>query len=312
MDSTPEVKSSRLLEMYSHLVNGEVLRKSVLAEKYHISLRSVQRDMDSLRCFFAEQLLHQDIVYDKKSGGYRLVATEDKHLSDSEVYAICKILLESRSLRVDEMFPIIEKLILCAVPDVHQKSIREMISNEKFHYIAPHHGCFLIDTTWILSKAVQEHRVIEINYLRQKDKQTVHRRVLPAGMLFSEYYFYLAAFLEDKSSFENPDDIYPTIYRVDRIKSIKVLDEHFSIPYSERFEEGEFRKRVQFMFGGKLQRIKFLYSGPSADAVLDRLPTAKVISYDETGWVISAEVFGKGIDMWFRSQGDYVRLLESS
>ena len=80
--------------------------------------------------------------------------------------------------------------------------------------------------------------------------------------------------------------------------------------YSERFEKGEFRKRVQFMYGGKLERIKFRYKGMSLEAVLDRLPTAQVLSEDEEGWVISAEVFGKGIDMWLRSQGELVERIE--
>ena len=35
-----------------------------------------------------------------------------------------------------------------------------------------------------------------------------------------------------------------------------MLDEHFRVPYRDRFEEGEFRKRVQFMYGGKLERIR--------------------------------------------------------
>ena len=86
-----------------------------------------------------------------------------------------------------------------------------------------------------------------------------------------------------------------------------MLNEHFQLPYRDRFEEGEFRKRVQFMYGGKLETIRFRYTGPSLEAVLDRLPTAQVISQDEEGWTISAVVFGKGIDMWLRSQGDYVK-----
>ena len=60
------------------------------------------------------------------------------------------------------------------------------------------------------------------------------------------------------------------------------------------------------MYGGKLQRIKFRYTGPSIEAVLDRLPTAQILNQDETGWVVTAEVFGKGIDMWLRSQGDSI------
>lgn len=31
---------------------------------------------------------------------------------------------------------------------------------------------------------------------------------------------------------------------------------------------------------------------------------------DEYGYTIIAEVFGKGIDMWFRSQGDYIKVIE--
>ena len=65
-------------------------------------------------------------------------------------------------------------------------------------------------------------------------------------------------------------------------------------------------KSLEKMAGGKLERIKFRYTGPSLEAVLDRLPTAKVIREDKDGWTISAEVFGKGVEMWLRSQGAYI------
>ena len=106
------------------------------------------------------------------------------------------------------------------------------------------------------------------------------------------------------------NDSFPTIYRIDRIESYKILLEKFKIPYSSRFEEGEFRKRIQFMFGGKLQKVKFKYMGNSIEAVLDRLPTAKVLDKIDGEYIISAEVFGKGIDIWFRSQGNDVEVIE--
>ena len=64
------------------------------------------------------------------------------------------------------------------------------------------------------------------------------------------------------------------------------------------------------MWTGPLRRVKFEYKGPSVDAVLDRLPTAKILSEDEGKYLIQAEVFGNGIDMWFRMQGDRVRVIE--
>ena len=109
-----------------------------------------------------------------------------------------------------------------------------------------------------------------------------------------------------KETFENPDDLFPTIYRVDRIISFRETGERFHPAYSGRFQEGEFRKRVQFMYGGRLETIRFRYIGPSIEAVLDRLPTAEIIQEDDEGWTVQAEVFGKGVEMWLRSQGNYV------
>ena len=83
---------------------------------------------------------------------------------------------------------------------------------------------------------------------------------------------------------------------------IKICNEKFHIPYSSRFEEGEFRKEYNSC-GGKLKKVKFRYKGCDTDAILDKLPTAVVKSEDEDGIILEAEVFGDGIDMWIRSQG---------
>ena len=311
METIAEAKSTRLLEIYARLVHGDVLSKAALSLQYHVSERSVQRDMESLRAFVAHQGVGQDVVYDYKQKGYRLIQTDPKGLSNSEILAVCKILLESRSLRRDEMLPILEKLVECAVPEPNKKLVGELIANESFHYIPPHHGKAILPNLWELGQAVRHQQVVEIEYERMKDHELVKRRVQPVGIMFSEYYFYLTAFLEDKSHFENPGDLFPTIYRIDRIASFQVLDEHYRVPYRDRFEEGEFRKRVQFMYGGKLQHIKFRYTGPSIEAVLDRLPTARIVAEDENGWIVEAEVFGKGIEMWVRSQGEYVQIIKS-
>ena len=304
------LKTERVLEIYSRLVNGDIVRKKDMAQQFHVTERSVQRDVESLRCFFAEQGLQQDIIYDRTVKGYRLEYCNHALLNNSEILAVCKILLESRSLRRDEMLPILDKLISCCVPEGSKKAVMELLANEKHHYIEPHHGQYILDGLWEIGQAVQNHQVMEIEYERLKEPKLVRRRVQPVGIMFSEYYFYLTAFLEDKATFDDPDDLFPTIYRIDRIKSFKVLDERFSVPYKVRFQEGEFRKRVQFMYGGKLERIKFKYTGASIEAVLDRLPTAKIIQEEDEGWIVEAEVFGKGIKMWIKSQGMWLEELD--
>jgi len=252
------------------------------------------------------------VIYDRQCKGYRLETLYKLKLRNSEVLALCKILLDSRAFTKHEMVEMLDKLIECSVPECERKRVKNLISNETFHYIEPRHKSEFIDKMWDIGRAVHESRYIEIDYLRMKDREIVHRKVMPVAIMFSEYYFYLTAFIDDeevKKTFDVVNDSFPTIYRIDRIQSFQILEERYYIPYSSRFEEGEFRKRIQFMYGGKLQKVKFRYSGLDIDAVLDRLPTAKILDEEDGVYTVSAEVFGKGIDMWLRSQGESIQAI---
>lgn len=307
---------ARVLQIYSKLLDGYVVNKAAEATRYGVNERSIQRDIDHIRNFLDDDSertgIVNTIVYDRIERGYRLETIYKLRLQNSEVLALCKILLDSRAFTKAEMTEMLDKLISCCVPMVNQKRVKELIRNEEYHYVEPLHKTRFIETMWDLGQAITESKYIEIDYYRTKDKSIVHRKLRPAAIMFSEYYFYLTAFIDDKEiqkDFDVLNDSFPTIYRIDRIRSLKILRERFSIPYTSRFQEGEFRKRIQFMFGGKLQRVKFKYTGPDVDAVLDRLPTAEILDEENGTYTISAEVFGSGINMWLRSQGSYVEVI---
>lgn len=306
--TSSQQKDDRVLSLYARLQKGDVIRKAEEAQRFGVTEKSIQRDLDTVRDFLASEYTGQTVVYDKRQNGYRIDSQTGK-LSNSEILAVCKILLESRSLPKADMNALLDKLLACCVPEQNKKKVSALIGNEKLHYIEPHHGVSVLDRLWEIGTAVQEQRVMKITYEKLKNHEVVQRTIEPVGIMFSEYYFYLTAFIRDidkEQAFENANDLYPTIYRIDRIKQYEIMDEHFQVRYADRFEEGEFRKRVQFMFGGKLQTIRFRYTGPSIEAVLDRLPTAVAKENPEGGWNVTAEVFGKGIEMWIKSQGDYI------
>lgn len=309
-------KIERVLGIYTKLINGSIVNKSEEAVNYNVNERSIQRDIDDIRNFFDQSIADSGVVntviYDRQEKGYRLEQIYQLKFSNSEILAICKILLDSRAFTKNEMQGMLQKLIDCCVPVTNQKLVKELIRNEEFHYIEPRHKTVFTDKLWTIGQAIHNQQYIEIEYGRLKDNITVKRKVQPAAIMFSEYYFYLVGFIDEtstQSGFDVIHDSFPTIYRVDRIQKLDVLDEKYSVPYTDRFQEGEFRKRIQFMYGGKLRKIKFRYSGVSLEAVLDRLPTATVISEDEKGYLISAEVFGDGVDMWIRSQGNTIEIL---
>lgn len=309
-------KINRVLGIYTKLLEGCIIHKAEEAQNYGVNERSIQRDIDDIRdyfeCDFENTGILNSVDYDRIKNGYRLKQVYRLKLTNGEILAICKILLDSRALLKEEMHDLLDKLISCCVPKKNQKIVKELISNEAFHYVEPRHKTKFLDVMWDVGQAIRGCRYIEMEYERTKDNAVVKRKVKPVAIMFSEYYFYLTAFIDDDKVRENFDvinDSFPTIYRIDRIKSLKVLEEGFHIPYNSRFEEGEFRKRVQFMYGGKLQKVKFKYTGSDLNAILDRLPTAVVLDEHDGEYIISAEVFGKGIDMWIRSQGDQIEVL---
>ena len=243
----------RILYIQQVLVQGGVLNKQQTADRFGVSEKTIQRDLDTLRSYFADSEPRREILYNSAKGGYLLDDTLSRFLTSSEILAVCKILLESRSMVKEEMFPILDKLVQVCTPLDRLNQVKDLISNERFHYVEPQHGRKFIESLWEIGTAVENHNVMEITYCRTHDGETRVRTIEPVGILFSEYYFYLAAFIEgiDKDKhFQNPQDNSPTIYRIDRIQNYKTLDRHFAQRYTDRFQEGEMRKRIQFMYGG--------------------------------------------------------------
>jgi predicted DNA-binding transcriptional regulator YafY len=223
-------KIVRVLQIYAKLSDGYVVNRSEEARRYRVNERSIQRDIDDIRSFLDTDSVRtgnmNSIVYDRRHKGYRLETLYNLKLKNSEVLALCKILLDSRAFTKNEMTGMLDKLINCCVPKSNQKLVRDLIGNEEFHYVEPRHKSEFIDKMWDIGQAVRGSRYIE--YLRMKDKELVRRKVKPVAIMFSEYYFYLTAFIDDdavKKDFDVLDDSFPTIYRIDRIRSFRVLEE---------------------------------------------------------------------------------------
>lgn len=306
-------KSNRVLYLYTKLLHGQILRKDRLAVQFGVNEKSIQRDLETIREFLDRDKIEKgygpQLIYDFYEKGYRLEQNEQINLSNEETLAISKILLASRAFTKKEMLEILDKLIKNCVPLENRRLINGLLENEKYHYVELQHHKIFLDKLMPLGQAIQEGRIIQIKYEKLKEKNPIERKLEPLAILFSEYYFYLVAFLEDKSkekTTENLNDKLPAIYRIDRIKDFSIMEEHFKIPYADRLEEGEFRKRIQFMYGGKLRKIRFRYQGESVEVILDRLPTAKILKKENESYLIEAEVFGKEVDMWVHSQGESI------
>lgn len=310
-------KNIRTLDMYVRLCEGKIINKSEDAKKFDVDERSIQRDIDDIRAFLDERSVtnsteHRSVIYDRSKKGFIIKGDSGSLLTNSEILAVSKIILESRAFTKTEVNTIIEKLISGCVPLKNMKLVSDLLANEKYHYVELHNQSHIQDKLWILGNSIKQCELVEITYEKKvSTKETVSRIVEPVAILFSEYYFYLNAYIVEnsESGYKHVYD-YPAVFRIDRIKDYKEIGEKFRTTYTDRFEEGEFRKRIQFMYAGKLMKIQLKYTGKNVEAVLDRLPTAKIISSTTEAYIIEAEVFGNGILMWILSQGKNIEILK--
>lgn len=294
-------KVNRILTIHSELLRNNIINKKDMAELFQVNQKTIQRDIDDMRAYFynnKQSEVFKEITYIRSEKGYRL-NSNGNILTKEATLAIIKILLESRAFSREELKHLIEA-VLSQVSKEQRNHIKEMVGNEHFNYVALESSSPLLSKIWDLSEIIKTKEIIEIVYTRM-DKKQVKRKIKPVAIIFSEYYFYLIAYFEDYDS--------PAVFRIDRIRKYKLIGEKFYIPYSQRFEDGEFRKRIQFMYPGKMIKISFEFTGPSVDAVLDRLPTAKIVKKIEEKYIIEAEVYGKGIVMWILSQGKWIKVI---
>lgn len=294
-----------------------MINKAEEAKQFGVDERSIQRDIDQIRKYFSERVVSspgdvRNVEYSREKKGFVLTGAKGSLMTNSEILAVSKILLESRAFTKKEIGEILDKMIAGCVPQKNMKMVTDLIANEKFHYVELRNSSAIEDKLWEIGREVKEQNLMELSYRKGGDEgNLVSSVVQPLAVIFSEYYFYLIANIVKKNIKGAYCRIYnyPAVYRIDRIQEYREIGEKFRIEYANRFEEGEFRKRIQFMFQGEITKLQFKYRGGNTEAVLDRLPTARVISAKDGVQIFEAEVYGKGIMMWLLGLGDMVEVI---
>lgn len=297
-------KQYRVLEIFFRGLRGEDLSVQELANEYGVSTKSITRSINDLKGFLAD---HRDLVgntelqYSYSDKCYRLYL--DEFLTNKELFSLVEVMIGARAFSKMELLTLIGKLKRFTTPDDRPK-MNELIRKELYHYPEVNHDCESVqDNLWKLVNCITERKEISIEYYRM-DRKCVSHRLRPATVLFTDYYFYLIAFRTEGKTEK------PYYFRIDRIKQITVHRNQFDHFDRPDFDEGLLRKRSLFMWPGKLRTIRFEFCGPSVQAVLDKLPTARIIErMGGNKYLIEAETYGDGIKMWLLSQGAWVKVI---
>lgn len=297
-------KSYRMLEIFFRALRGESITVKKLAEEYKVSAKSISRDISDIQDFLTdhrELMQNAELTYSHRDKAY--ILNSDEFLKNKELFALVKIILGSRALSKEDVLVLISKLKKFTTTQDREK-LENLIRKEIYHYHEVKSDCkSVIDNLWKIIQAIEEKRTITITYYKMNRDEVKHK-IKPASIMFSEYYFYLIAYNADDNEYK------PIYFRIDRISAITEHRESFQLDRKYDFDEGNLREKNQFMFPGETVKIRFEFSGLSLQAILDRLPTAKVVEKNGNTSIIEAEVnHGRGIIMYLLSQGSWVKVL---
>jgi predicted DNA-binding transcriptional regulator YafY len=298
-----ENKKCRMLEIFFRAMKGENISVKSLADEYGVSGKSISRDIGEIKNFLCdnrELVGNTELKYASSSKSYYLEF--DNFLLSKELISIIKILIGCRALNKMELLDIVSKLK--NFTSYHDRiMLDKIIAKEMHQYNEVNSDCkSVIDNIWQITRCIYEKIEISVSYYKIS-RDLVERRIRPVAITFSDYYFYLIAYRCDV------DDWKPLYYRMDRIVNIVEHRKHFEIDKEHDFDEGELRQKIQFMFPGEYKKIRFKYTGVSVQAILDKIPTAKVIDKVGDSKIIEAETFGTGVNMFLLSQGTRIKAL---
>lgn len=284
-------------------MTGEHISQKDLACQYGVEARSIRRDIAILRQFLSENReLVGDLELLKKNEVYCLNHVD--LLQPDELLLIIKVMIGSRVMDKAKLKKILDKMIL-GYASRDREFFENLFKDELEYYrsAGDDKNIDVFDRVWQLERVIRRGNVIRISYERL-DNERVERELYPVAVVFSEYYFYLLACRADK------DDTKVIYYRLDRIKSMLELERKVSLGINSRYQLGDAKLYTQNMFMGKKIRIRFAYTGPSVEAILDKFPTAKIVQRNEGEVEMTAMVeYSRGTVMELLSQGSWIRVL---
>lgn len=293
----------RILYIFESLNKGQVVSKKGLAEFFDVDEKTIRRDIDKIRRYYIHyQGLQNSIVYDRSKGGY--IAKKRLRLSNDEIFALIKMLIENRTFNKQETQSLYDHLLSLGTKE-EQKFIKEITGYESLkyeNYLLKRERPAILNRLWELAEHIKNKDELIIKNKKQNNSQNIHI-VYPVDIIFSEYYFYLIVYYKDAP------ERGPRIFRVDRIITIEPTDNHYTEDFTQLYRQENFKEKLQLMYSGEKIHLQFRFWGASIDAVMDRLENAETKKLSDDSYLVKATVYDKGIKMWLLSQMEFVEVL---
>lgn len=215
------MKIDRMLEIIIYLINHDNVPASYLAERFHVSVRTIQRDMISISSVGIP-------VYSSggRSGGYSILPTykmKNAQVGEEEQHLIVKALESlATSYRSDTLSSLIEKY----------NAIIEKEGGRKifWDFGVTRENSQVQEKNALLEKAIAKRRLIRFSY-RNANGERSEQTAEPLAIHYKWYAWYLFAWSEQKQQYRT--------YKVARMQELAALEQ------TSRREHGDVEKLMK-------------------------------------------------------------------
>ena len=121
-------KIERLLLLYTKLITGEQVNKTLFCFEYECSPRTFERDIETIRLYLSDSFSFSELIYDRVQNTYYLAGAKRSFLEPMEYLLLEHLLYDSSVLRKDEFTILLQHLLEMAIKTGADTSIKTVIA----------------------------------------------------------------------------------------------------------------------------------------------------------------------------------------
>lgn len=294
-------KITRMLILYSRLIRGEELNKTMFCFETNCSPRTFDRDIEDIRLFLSESFSLMELTYDRGKNSYFIAGTKKIELESMEYLFIERILRDTAVLRKDE-FSVLTKHLRLNTENVSERE--NNLLDDITDYKSPLHNKALLKMHSDLVSIMRQKKTITMKYFKNGG-EVVERNIIPCIVKYDMGYLYLIAY-RDKSG-----DKYPAYYRLDRIYSFNILRDQTVIEqkmvkmFIDNYSHG-----ITQMYGGEYVEVVIKCKKSFYSYVFDKFRDVEIIEQNAESMTVSFWTFEEGFIKWFIGQPQDMMLVQ--
>lgn len=209
------MKIERLLGIVVYLLNRDIVNANALAEKFEVSTRTIQRDIETLNLAGIPITSIQGI-----NGGYGIIDgfKLDKQITSKEDYQfiIAALIGMNSAYNSKKIETTLEKLLSVSR---QEKSVSPKV---KLDFSVSREGNNIDEYLKIIENAIDKEQIIEFEYTNSYGDKTL-RSSEPVGVIYKWYAWYMLGYCCDKKDYR--------LFKLVRMRNLKKLAESFSIKH---------------------------------------------------------------------------------